>query len=61
MMANASGAFKLANSRLENAFFDVFACNYLFRLLIFERREFNETQVFALLPPAVGFFAYVSA
>jgi hypothetical protein len=60
VMAYARLALKLANSNFENVLFDFFSRNYLFRLLIFERREFNETQIFALLPPAVGLFAYIS-
>lgn len=49
-MAHPAISFQLPNSSLENILCDVFACNYVFRLLIFERREFNETQIFALLP-----------
>jgi hypothetical protein len=60
VMAHSRIAFQLSNSSLENVLFDVFACNYLFRLLIFERREFNETQVLALFPPTVGLFPHVS-
>ena len=60
-MAYTRFALQLANSSLENVLFDVFACYYLFRLLIFERRELNETQILALLQSAVGFFPDVSA
>ena len=59
-MAYARIALKLSYSNFENVLFYIFACNYLFRLLIFERREFNETQILALLPSAVGFFPHVS-
>jgi hypothetical protein len=60
VMAHASVTFQLSNSSLENVLFDVLACNYLFRMLIFQRRKFNETQILTLLPSAVGFFPHVS-
>ena len=39
-MADTCIALKCANSSLENLSFDIFARSYLFRPLIFERREF---------------------
>jgi hypothetical protein len=61
VMAHSCTAFQHSNSGLENVLFDIFACNYLFRLLIFERREFNDAQILALLPSPVRFFPHVSA
>lgn len=60
VMAYAGLALKFANSSLENVLFDVFACNYLFGLLVFEGFEFNKTQVFALFPSPVGFLPHIS-
>jgi len=36
-------AFEPSNPDLDNILLHVFARNYVFRLLIFERRKFNET------------------
>ncbi len=60
VMAHARIALKLSYSNFENVLLDVFSSNYVLRLLIFERREFNETQILALFPSAVGFFAFIS-
>src|SRR5438093_526489 len=60
VMANACVTFYPSNSNLENVIFDIFTRNYLFRLLIFERLEFNKTQILTLLPSPVGFFPHVS-
>jgi hypothetical protein len=61
MTAHACVAFQPSNSDVENVLFDIFAYNYLFRLLIFARPEFNETQILGLLPSAVGFLSNLSA
>ena len=60
VMANARITFELANSSLENLFFDFVARHYLFRALVLDCLEFNKTQVFALFPSSVGFLSHVS-
>ena len=55
-MANTCSAFELAISTWRICCLISSLATTCFRLLIFARREFNEAQVFTLLPSAVGFF-----